>query len=100
MPVRKLITRGVETNLVSSRNRVRKILSGVGVEVSERSHIHRQETPSSLWIINHNLGTLSVFVTIYDDNWEEFDAGVVVVDSNTLHVLCNPPLSGYAVVRG
>lgn len=102
MPVKRIVSRNTQTSRVRDfqANRVRKVLSSVGIEVSERSYIHVQQTPSSLWIVNHNLGTMSVIVTIYDNGWEEFDAGVVVVDENTVHVVCNPPLSGYAVVRG
>lgn len=91
------------------RNNVKKISSSSSVKrvsypygpslVPGESYIHHQDEPSELWVVEHALGSLSVQVIVYTEDWEEMDAGIVIVNENTVHVVCRPALSGYAVVR-
>ncbi len=84
---------------VSSPSNVKRVNYWTGQPVPTESYLHHQQEPSGVWVVNHNLGSVTVEVVVYTEDWEEMDAGVVIIDQNTLHILCNPPLSGYAVVR-
>lgn len=99
MPVKKVVSGSAHARPITGETKVRRIVQP-GFSVPGRHYLHVQDVPSSLWTVSHGLGTLAVVVFVYDEDWQEMDASVVVVDANTVHVVCNPPLSGYAVVSG
>lgn len=54
--------------------------------------------PSTLWVINHNLGTKRVDVTLYDQNDEQVFGDLRVVDTMTVEVEWYYPLAGRASI--
>ena len=61
--------------------------------------IFTQSTPSSAWVINHNLGTL-VHVTILNSSNVVVEGDVIESSINTVVVNFNTPQTGTAIVSG
>lgn len=60
-------------------------------------YVHTQSTPSSAWVVNHNLGRLS-HVTVFVPNFEEVEADVVHNTVNQVAITFAVPQSGTALI--
>ena len=60
-------------------------------------YVHAQNTPSSVWVIVHNLNR-KVHISLYDDLNEAVDAAIVIDSPNQSTATFGTPVSGYAVV--
>jgi hypothetical protein len=65
--------------------------NGTGV-----AHVHEQLTPSSLWIINHNLGVVPALISVMDNGGNVVNVGIEHPTPNQTRITCNPPMSGIA----
>lgn len=59
------------------------------------SYMHTQSTPSSTWIINHNLG-FKPAVELFDSGSQEIDADIVHVSDNQVVVSLTKAITGFA----
>ncbi|MFY0655408.1 MAG: hypothetical protein JXR12_01390 [Neptunomonas phycophila] len=63
-------------------------------------HYHTQGSRQVVWEVNHNLGTTTPMVQVYDDaNQQMFiPQDITIIDNNTLRITMTVPTSGRAVV--
>lgn len=60
-------------------------------------YVHTQSTPSSAWVVNHNLGRLSQ-VTVFVPDFVEVEADVVQNTVNQVAITFATPQSGTALI--
>ncbi len=64
------------------------------------SYIHSQDTPATVWPVQHNLGrrpaAVTAFSTDYSVQWEEF--AVQHITSNLLYITADVAITGKALV--
>lgn len=59
---------------------------------------YTQSTPSSLWIVNHNLG-FKPLVDVFNNNDEEVAVKVSHTSTNQFRVISETPFLGYALYK-
>ena len=67
---------------------------GAGAEVYE----HVQSTPATTWIVNHNMGHTPCAVRLLTSGGSEFDAEIVNITPNEMHVNLACPATGRVLV--
>lgn len=64
------------------------------------SHIHSQDTPATVWVVQHNLGrrpaAVTAFSTDFAVQWDEF--AVQHISSNLLYITADVAIAGKALV--
>jgi hypothetical protein len=76
--------------------------SGGGASVNDSNYVHEQTTPSSAWVVHHNLGKY-VSVDLAYDNGQQFDANIIYGtdadpnDLNTVRVFMTRAITGKAI---
>lgn len=60
-------------------------------------YVHTQSTPSSAWVVNHNLGRLG-HVTVFVPEYVEVEADVVQNTVNQVAITFATPQSGTALI--
>lgn len=63
------------------------------------NYTHRQDTPSSEWVVHHNLGVRPAF-SVEDETGEPIEAAYRHQDSNTLLIRFGVPIAGVAYLNG
>lgn len=71
--------------------------NGVSTTISGNGYIHTQVTPSTTWIINHNLG-IEPNVTIFDTLGELSIGEIQHINTNILMLTFSQPLAGQAIL--
>lgn len=61
------------------------------------SHFHTQSSPSSAWVVNHNLGR-RCHVTVYVPDGREVEADVVHNSNNQVAITFASPVTGTALI--
>lgn len=84
------------SDLFSADGRVFKVVNETALVVSiggsSLPYVHTQSAPSTLWIVNHNLGYRPVI--------EVLSVGGIVVEANTTHVSDNQALISLNAAAG
>ena len=88
-----------EVSQLTSKNSVITAYDlGVAIRKLTGTFIHYQNTPSSEWLIVHNLDKFPS-VSVVDDNNKEVGIDVEYIDNNTCRVLLNTPETGMAYLN-
>jgi hypothetical protein len=69
-----------------------------GAGPSSAARVYSFATPSSTWVITHNLGTYNFSVSLMDSSNRQVFAGVKAVSGNQIIVSFTEPISGSANV--
>lgn len=63
------------------------------------TYVRNFASPSALWEVTHDLASTQVVVATYDLYGEEIEAGVWVVDENTVRISYEFPTTGSVVIQ-
>ncbi len=62
-----------------------------------RGFLYEQLAPSGIWTISHNEDTDKLLAQVYDDSGEfTFPDEILIVDTNTVEITFNDPMTGTA----
>jgi len=69
--------------------------------LSEGVHVHRQIEPSTIWAVQHSLGSLRPLIETYDSNGNRIGHSVnrQTQTFNCAEITFAVPIAGYAVLR-
>ena len=71
------------------------------IEMGNAGNIFLPHALSDTWTLTHNFGVKYVSVTVYgDDDKEIIPKEIILTDFNTVTVILDYPISGYAVITG
>ena len=67
------------------------------LEIATRNYIHIQSTPSTTWVVNHNMETPTPTITVLDGSGAVgFGYDLNIIDANNLEILFSFPVDGQA----
>lgn len=88
----------VEINAGGSITRI-NLNSIINVDNSPTDqYVHEQSTPSTLWVVNHNLGFVPGNELITDPDSNEIEGVTRVVDNNTIQIEFSEAVTGWVYV--
>lgn len=76
----------------------RRVLNFSTGSGSDSNYVHKQLIPSSIWIIQHNLGKRGSIITT-DEHGNKIDGSVVYVDNNKINVYHAESRIGFAYIN-
>ena len=69
--------------------------------LGEGVYVHRQNTPSKVWAVQHSLGSLRPLIETYDSNGNRIGHGVNRENQtfDSCEIIFEVPISGTAILR-